>query len=367
MPLILHWLLLLSVWFFGGPFLRVLPLVDGRAAVESAGGGDGARAGTERAETERMFADAPHWQAMAPAERERFHRFNAIYTAARAAGDAETAWAAAADFVRDAAPSELRTNTAILLAKHWGESGRRDDAAALLKTIGPGEPGSRRASLALGQLTEWDREDDTLDEVVSQFRTPEGKVLRGDLELHDHYTAARLIASAGDHERARLYYFAAAPDPGDAPAVRQYVINGFALARDLGFRGRPKEALNFQLNLMRKYPAEVGAAGLARGVTLARGADNAEAADALVDLLRDNFADARETVAVEGAEAERALLRGDREAAVDHLRRLADHPVATDAERASASKRLRMLGVRDTPAEPRDLAPRPDPKFGEGS
>ena len=370
MPIFIHLLLWLSGWM-------VLPFADAvqslvrhgseRAADDTGGVAEARRVAAERAETERLFAAAPHWQAMSVAERERFHDFNAIYTRARNDGDDDAAWAAAEAFIKEAAPSELRTNTAILLAKHWEDADRKGEAVALLESVEPGTPGYRRAALALGGMIEWQNGGKDLEPILENFRAPNQKVLRGGLALHDHYTVARLLASSGEHERARLYYFAAAPDGADRAGVRQYLVNGNALARDLQLRGRPAEALNFQLNLMRKYPVAVGSGALRDGVARARGAGADEAADALVQLMRDNFADTRDAANLEDAEAADALLRGNREDAIVHLRRLADHPVATDEQRESAAKRLRMLGVRDAPADPRALVPVPDPAFrGDG-
>ena len=326
-----------------------------------------------RAKTEAAFGGSDAWESLPAAERERFHQYNEAALAARGAGDEAAAWAAAADYVRDAAPGPLRSGTAVGLVRYLTSRGRSDEAVEPLDLVlaDPAPAGEdryageillQRATLAVAAGAEDARE--FLGRLAKPFRKELGS--RRDRNLH--YRVSRLHARAGDHERARLYYLAAAPAGGDAAALEDYLFRGRLLAFDLLASRQPAEGLNFQLNLLKKYPEATDAAALQAAILLAARLNREDVAGELTDLLTQRFPDSPEAADRFAARGRDALMLGDRETAVESYRGVIDADGSTAEQRRSAARQLRMLGleVDETDLSVREpkLLPVPDPIGG---
>ena len=324
-----------------------------------------------REETERAFGGHPGWDDLPEREKELFHRYVEDSKAAQLAGNAGAAWDAAAAYARAAAPGVLRSGTAKSAAKYYRSAGRADEAAALLDAVlaDPPPDGRRlhfdwlrllRAELAAEAVEGGG--DAAAAAHLEPFRSPPKTLGTDFLALEYHARAAGVHLTAGDQERARLYYLAAAPPAENDAATANYLLHGRMLAGRMTMRRSGHlydESLNFQLRLMAKRPAAVIAQDLQGAAHTARLAGQGDVADGLGDALLDRFPDDRLAPFELERRAKTAVHMGNREAAVRALRALNDHPKALERHREKAARQLRMLGERpDRSAPP---APEPDP------
>ena len=251
-------------------------------------------------------------------------------------------------------------------------SGRLADAAALLDIVLADPPGKSRslhfdrlrvlrAELAADPVAAGGDPADA-EPYLEPYKAPPRKVLGTGLDsLQDHYRIGRLHARAGDHERARLYYLAAAPPADDAAAMSAYMLNGVFLGSDLHAAGRAEEAVNFQLNLIKKHPEAAAPSDLHSAMVTASLNGMGEVADAVGDILVAGFPDAPQTAWALNDRGRRALLAGDRAKAIDAFKGVYQSPAASSDDRVRAARRLNMLGESVRGLDGRPIRPRPDP------
>ena len=214
------------------------------------------------------------------------------------------------------------------------KAGRRDEAAALLRTLPSSRPAGRAA------------------DAVETVRT--------------NFLKAKGLVEAGDVEAGTLDFLSRAPQLGDGPDADEvrsaYLAHGTLLA-GLALRKDPAAGARFQLELLKKVP-DAGPDEVYNAAANLDAAGRPEAA-ALYDLVLETAVDTESGVLTAMKRANAAAESGDAEAVTRYARLVVNNPAASPGQRELMVSRLLGAGVpvRELEAPLRPLKPTPDPTF----
>ena len=332
----------------------------------------------------KSFGGRTAWLALPAAERERILTLFDAFDAARAADDPEMILRAMQEYVEEGLPGRYRSSIARTVAKRLAERGEVEEALEVLSLIKPGEPWEPKAALRAARILYDAGRTSEARARLRGLKVPKGPQSARYGGVDDAYEAAKLMAYAGDRERARQFYTATTP-ADDAASGRRFMFLGRTLAFELQAAGPGAlpESYNFQANLIRKHPDLAGPEDLSSLRRLAwnmaeRGETDMEsrveyeqAADDVLDLMKARFPDHPETARNQFLRAFEATNGGDYEKAAAELTDALRSKGLTERLRSQLLLEVDRLGGRSGIAVPvpgggAGLRPAPDPAFGPG-